>query len=50
MYNQWPPLIGPPTDWFSAAVNFNFGSLQLCYNIIYYNNDFTHHFFIILLK
>ena len=41
----------PPMDCrFSAAVNSKFCRLQLQYNVIYYNNKFTNHFFMIVLK
>ena len=36
--------------WFSAAVNLNFCCLQLQYNVIYQNNNFTRHFFMIVSK
>ena len=40
----------PPMDWFLAAVNSNFFHLQLRYNAIYYNNDFTYRFFMVVSK
>ena len=47
-YGQCTLPTVPPMDWSSAAVNSNFCRLQLQYSVIYYNNDFARHFFMIV--